>query len=158
VSYPLVPKSTKNLRPGQFWAVPLRDGRYGCGRVLQVGGTEIPTPTRAFFGGLHDWISSTLPTAASVLGSQFTAFGVMHVRAITETSGAVLGERPLDADLIQLPLLLSAMGGHGTKVLLGASYLRDASAHDWGTLPVLGYWGTDFISSLAETRLAGIVT
>jgi hypothetical protein len=34
-AYPFEPRSNSYLVPGQFWKVALRDGRYGCGRVLQ---------------------------------------------------------------------------------------------------------------------------
>src|SRR5258705_838794 len=35
-TYPLIPKTTAHLRPGQFWSIPMADGRFGCGRVLRV--------------------------------------------------------------------------------------------------------------------------
>src|SRR5262249_10570900 len=35
-TYPFVPRSTAYLRPGQFWAIPLSDGRFACGRVLAL--------------------------------------------------------------------------------------------------------------------------
>jgi hypothetical protein len=34
VTYPFVPRSNAKFRPGQFWAIPLPDGRFACGRVL----------------------------------------------------------------------------------------------------------------------------
>ena len=34
--YPFEPRSNVHLRPGQFWGVPLSDGRWACGRVLAV--------------------------------------------------------------------------------------------------------------------------
>ena len=37
-------------------------------------------------------------------------FGVMHIRAIMETGGQILGERSLENDEITLPMLLSATG------------------------------------------------
>jgi len=30
------PKSNRHLRPGQFWAIPLADGRFAAGRVMAV--------------------------------------------------------------------------------------------------------------------------
>jgi hypothetical protein len=77
----------------------------------------------------------------------------MHIKAITNTGGAVLGERPLEADAIELPILLSAHGVPDTMILRGAEPLRPARDDEWGTLPVLGYWGYDFISELAEHHL-----
>ncbi|HZP14788.1 MAG TPA: hypothetical protein VFA96_03115 [Nocardioides sp.] len=34
--YPFEPKSNTYLVSGQFWGVPLSDGRWACGRVLAV--------------------------------------------------------------------------------------------------------------------------
>lgn len=33
---PCAPRSNVHLRPGQYWALPLSDGRFGCGRVMAV--------------------------------------------------------------------------------------------------------------------------
>src|SRR6476469_9439644 len=93
--YPFVPKSTAVLRPGQYWAVPLPDGRFACGRVVQVGCSTIPTPSRAFFGGLHHWIGAAVPSAEDIAGRPIVAWGVMHIRAIANLGGEVLGERDL---------------------------------------------------------------
>lgn len=150
--YPLIPKSTKALRVGQFWAVPFRGG-FGCGRVLQLNAEGIPVRTRAFFGGLHRWSSQTPPDARMGFGSEFVAFGVMHIQAILATGGAILGERPLEADGIELPYLLSAHGGPGTMLLRGALPVRRARKEEWGTIPVLGFWGYDYIAELATHHL-----
>src|SRR5690348_10862189 len=112
--YPFTPKSTAQLSPGQFWAVPLGDGRFACGRVLQLGGSEIPTKSRGFFGGLHSWVGTQEPDADSIAAARFLDFGVMHIRAITELGGRVLGEAPLLN--FQMPKLLSAMGGPDTML------------------------------------------
>ena len=34
--YPFEPKLNKHLRPGQFWAILLADGRFAAGRVMAV--------------------------------------------------------------------------------------------------------------------------
>jgi len=154
--YPFRPRSTSSLRAGQFWAIRLSDGRFGCGRVIQVGGDMLPTPNRSFFGGLHDWVSDVPPTADSIASSAFLAWGVMHIRAITETGGDILGLRELAADNVKPPTLASAVGGPGMTVLEGARSIRPASREEWGQFPVLGYWGYDFIRSLAEQHLLGV--
>ncbi len=150
--YPFIPKSTAQLSPGQFWAVPLSDGRFACGRVLQLGGSEIPTKSRGFFGGLHAWVGAVEPDAGAIAAAPFLGFGAMHIRAITELGGKVLGEAPLQN--FQMPTLLSAMGGPDTVLLSGADALRKAKRTEWGSLPVLGYWGYDHIREIAEHRLA----
>ncbi|WP_242624328.1 Mu transposase C-terminal domain-containing protein [Micromonospora kangleipakensis] len=34
--YPFAPRSNRHLRAGQYWALPLRNGRFACGRVMAV--------------------------------------------------------------------------------------------------------------------------
>ena len=148
--YPLVPKSSSRLIPGQFWSIPLSDGRFACGRVIQIGGSELPAKSRGFFGGLHAWVSSTAPTADAIAGMPFLRYGAMHIRAITRTGGSILGHAPLHDDA--LPSLLSAMGGPYTKILIGADSIRIAERSEWGTLPVLSYWGYLHIRDLAENH------
>ena len=139
--------------PGQFWAVPISGGRFGCGRVLQLGGSVVPSKTRAFFGGLHDWIGDAPPTGEAIAGTSILHFGIMHVKAITETGGEVLGERPLALDGIELPLLHSAMG-LSAELLRGADAIRPVPPNEWGTLPVIVYWAYGFIEELAEQLAA----
>lgn len=150
--YPLLPKSTRSLTPGDFWAVPLPGGRYACGRVIQVAGDRLVSPMRAFFGGLHDWVSDAPPTPSAIAGRSIVAWGVMHIKTITETGGEILGNRSLDLDGIDPPVLLSAHGGPTAVVLSGVTTLRLARQDEWGRLPVLGYWSYDYIQQLAENR------
>ena len=150
VVYPFEPKSTRSLTPGDYWAVPLSDGGFACGRVLQTDGDHLPTPSRTFFGGLHDWFGKSAPTSENIAGATFVDFGIMHVRAITRVGGQVLGNRSLAADAIELPVMLDAHGGPTARVIRGAHTLRIARREEWGTLPVLGFWGYDFIQTLAE--------
>jgi hypothetical protein len=51
--YPFEPKSIARLQPGQFWAVPLTDGRHACGRVLHVPDTadSLYLNSRIFLAG-----------------------------------------------------------------------------------------------------------
>ena len=69
-AYPFVPRSNAYLEPGQFFAIPLNDGRFAAGQVL-----TIPTPetapnsacnTRAVVLGLLDWVGDRPPTAGDV--------------------------------------------------------------------------------------------
>ena len=151
--YPHVPKSTRTLRPGQFWAIPLSNGMYGCGRVVQLGGEEIPTPNRTFFGALQDWVDAVPPTAEAIAGAPVVDWGIMHIKAITQTGGSLLGLRPLEIDRLEPPLLTSAHGGAGTMLLKGAAHVRPAAKDEWGRYPVLRVWGYNFIKKLAERRL-----
>jgi hypothetical protein len=114
IDYPLSPKTTTHLRPGQFWSIPMSDGRFGCGRVLQVD-LERSTRTR-FIGAVLDWVGSDPPTADAIAGSGVLAFGNAHVRVITFGGGAILGERPLSADDIEAPTKVNSYWGDGFAV------------------------------------------
>jgi hypothetical protein len=152
-AYPFRPKSTAALEPGQFWSVPLPDGRFACGRVLQINGSMIPSKSRTFFGGLLDWIDACPPTAESIAKKPVLECGIMHIRAITNLGGEVLGQRSLESDQIELPTLLSALGGAGAMILHGADTVREARRKEWGKLPQLEYWGWDCIQTIAIARL-----
>jgi len=56
--YPFEPKSNAHLRPGQFWGVPLSNGRWTCGRVLSMK-TEaddyFPGNSQLFLAALMSW-------------------------------------------------------------------------------------------------------
>jgi len=77
----------------------------------------------------------------------------MHIKAILTTGGEVIENRPLDLDGLRLPTLLNAHGGADTMLLSGAQSVRPARRDEWGTLPVLRYWGYNVITTLAEARL-----
>ena len=92
-TYPFVPKSNRNLRAGQFWAVPLPCGRFACGRVM------VPTsrigPRVGFVAGLMEWVGDEPPSAAALAGARVVDQGHAHIRTILHTGGEVLGCREL---------------------------------------------------------------
>lgn len=69
-AHPFEPKSIARLQAGQFWAVPLSDGRHACGRVLHVPGTadSLYLNSRVFLAGLMDWSGSEPPTSEAIAG------------------------------------------------------------------------------------------
>ena len=101
--YPFTPKSNAQLEPGQFWSIPLSDGRFGCGRVLRIDRDRSYGARILFVGGLLDWVGDAPPSAEAIAGRPVLGLGVMHVRAISFGGGRVVGERPLEADGIEPP-------------------------------------------------------
>ena len=101
--YPFVPKTNAHLRPGQFWSIPLSDGRFGCGRVLAIDREAEYGARTTFVGGLLDWVGAEPPTWDSIGGKAVLEVGYAHVGLIAESGGAVLGERPLELDSIEVP-------------------------------------------------------
>jgi hypothetical protein len=152
--FPVVPKSNRNLEPGDYWVIQLAAGRFACARVLQVEGEQLPAKRQSFFGGLHRWVGSQPPTADDLRASGFVDYGVMHVRSIRETGDAIVGNVPLSTACDEIPILMDAMGGPGSQVLKGVKALRAATPSEWGRFPVLHFWGIDFVKQLAEHKLA----
>ncbi len=149
--YPMKPKSAKWLRPGQFWALPLSDGTFGCGRVI-----EVPPPTHrinsmCFLAGVLDWHDAEVPTSGSIAGARCLAQGEAHIWAITRTGGTVLGLRDLVADGIKPWLFRGAEYNRNSSVLMGCIPLRQQAPEDI-ELPVLATWGYRFAVRVIEER------
>jgi hypothetical protein len=91
--YPFAPKSNLHLEPGQFWAVPLTDGWFACGRVLDIKRRDDGDRdarylnNRAFLAGLLDWTGDEPPTADSIAGAKLVDQGQAHVRTFQRTGG-----------------------------------------------------------------------
>ena len=122
--YPFVPRSNVHLEPGQFWSVPLPDGRFGCGRVLAIDRSGAYGARTLFTGALHDWVGTDVPTSAAIAGSPVIAIGRAHVRVIADGGGEVLGLRPLGGDGIEVPDQVSTFWGPASP----GHALRDGSS------------------------------
>jgi len=90
--FPFVPKSTKGLRLGDFWAISLDDGQFACGRVLAFDHRKGKQDLRGFLAGLLHWVSDSPPTFDSIAGAQTVIQGVAHLRTILATGGTILGK------------------------------------------------------------------
>lgn len=115
-TYPLIPKTTAHLRPGQFWSIPMADGRFGCGRVLRVD-LDRPRARTLFVGAVLDWVGDAPPTAEAIAGNPVLSVGKAHVRLIAFGGGAILGERPLELDAIQPSTQIDTYWGDGYAVM-----------------------------------------
>lgn len=146
-SYPFVPKSTTKLRPGDFWPVPLSDGSYASGLVLQKAPSGTPGARVSFCGALLDWNGRSQPDASHLTGAALLAQGYMHVLAITNF-GSVLGN--LGPAARPVPQLWH----DGCRyVLRGYDVVRRWGRDDKGKIPALEYWGWDIIQQKAEELL-----
>ena len=98
-NYPFVPKSNRQLQAGQFWAIPLPSGRFGCGRVMAVKAFG-ESDRVGFVAGLMDWHARELPTESDLANMKLLAQGKTRYEAISKSGwlGQVLGDRPLSAE------------------------------------------------------------
>lgn len=117
--YPFEPKSNAYLEAGQYWAVPLSDGRFACGRVLDLPRPEdeMSARSRAFLAGLMDWVAVSPPDSEAIAGSSVLRQGWAHVLTIQKTGRVVLGLLNLDEDGIT-PKRPAPTWGYGVIVRL----------------------------------------
>ena len=114
--YPLTPKTTAHLRPGQFWSIPMSDGRFGCGRVLRADTGSATGGRTRFIGAILDWVETLLLTRRRSRGARCSPSGMRTSGSISFGGGAILGERPLSADDIEIPPTIDSYWGDGYGV------------------------------------------
>ena len=157
-SYPFEPRSTAYLRPGQFWGIPLSDGRWACGRVLALpssAGDRGPGDTRRFLAALMDWVGDDAPTADALAGCGLVDQGWAHVRTIQRTGRLVLGERDLALDAVRGLRTVTHRKGGTVLLMEGGTVVRPATPQEAATMPLESSWGYGVIGALAERRFAG---
>src|ERR1700754_3406964 len=131
--YPFVPKSNKHLSPGDFWAIPLENGTFGAGMVLELCPKGLPGARMS-----------------SIAGSRTLEQGVAHILAITQTGGAIIGNRALDLDGIEPWVFIN-----GNVIQRGFAELRAFRRGDAGCYPTFSWWGYDVIQIYANKLLVG---
>jgi hypothetical protein len=151
--YPFEPKSNAHLVPGQFWGVPLSDGRWACGRVIAVkaeSDAHFPGNSRTFLAALMDWAGDEPPTAERIAGGRVAAQGWAHVKTIQLNGRLILGCRDLRLDGIHGLREVTHRGGGTVMLYEGATALRPATREEAATMAVFSTWGFKVISVLAE--------
>lgn len=127
-AYPFIPKSTAYLMRGQFWAVPLTNGKYGCGVVLHLLKSGNKKEQRLFHAGLLDWVGDNPPTKEVISDRAIIESGAAHIKAITKIGGQVLGKTKLPSgkDVIEFTDNIDTWGYEVIKVL-GDKYFVECS-------------------------------
>jgi hypothetical protein len=152
-TYPFEPRSNAYLEAGQFWGVPLSDGRFACGRVVAVPREPdgmLPVNTRSFLAGLMDWVGDGPPDAEAIAGSKLVRQGMAHVKTIRENGRFVLGYRDLGLDGITGLRELSHYAGGTVYLYAGARRLRPATGDEIASLGIRSTWGFKVVSVVAE--------
>ena len=150
-AYPVVPKSALSLQPGEFWGLPLSNGTYGCGRVIDVPQSRAPGPSMLFLAGVLDWHSNLMPTEESIAAAACLEQGQAHVKVITQNGGRVLGYRDLSRDGITPWMFRGAESWMNSVVHKGLTPIRAQTSKDV-VLPILSTWGLHVPCIIAEKR------
>jgi hypothetical protein len=145
MALPYIPKTTKHVQPGDFWAIKLDDGRYSAGRVLQI------LDRVTVLGCVLDWSSDGPPTEQAIAGAAVLATGRMHLKTIADCGDGIRGNRSLAEDNIELPLFRSHSEGPGQRLLEGATDIGPID-DDGTSLPVISTWGFGVAKLRANRR------
>lgn len=147
--YPFLPKSTVQLSPGMIWDIRLRDGSFGCGRVLSIAGKEWSQRRFEFWGGLLQWHGGRCPTVELIAGAPVLWQGHFDVRSLAKSESHIRDILPLEADGLRIPpILTSLMNG---RVMIGYDEDRSATDEEFRTLPVMtGGVDNDSFREIAE--------
>ena len=148
--YPFTPKSSRKLSRGDFWAIPLSNGNYFCGRVVELMPKGMPGAGVGFLGGVLDWFDTRLPSNDAIAGSAFLSQGVMHIKAITFSGGQLLGNRPLELDGLEAFTFIS-----GNEIKRGFLPIRKWKRSDKDAFPTLQWWGYDVAEIIANKHFSG---
>jgi hypothetical protein len=122
---PFTPASTARLQRGQFWSLPLDNGRFGAGCVVgRFLGRKGKPSRRIFLAGVVAWIGSKPPTRLDLSGCRLLDHGFAHIKSILETGGQVLGTA--DLDFGELPEAAESLSvhtwGHGVPAVIAQKY------------------------------------
>jgi Immunity protein 26 len=104
--YPFSPKSNIKLEIGEFWAIKLSNGKYGCGVILDLPSKEDKN-TKGFFIGLLNWVSPEKPSPLDLETTEIRLLeqGEAHIKTITKRDEQIIGKINLDKTNITIPFL-----------------------------------------------------
>jgi hypothetical protein len=128
-AYPFVPKSTRWLKRGQYWAIPLDEGLFGAGCVVgTLTSIDGKASLRSFIAGVLQWVGQSPPTPEVLTGRGVVGFSFAHLKAITESGGCILGEAELElsgvpnsAESLSLPTW-----GYGVPTIIARKLAKNA--------------------------------
>lgn len=150
MKYPFVPKSTSYLEEGQIISIPLSNGKFACGRVLELKYEGTKRDTRQFIVGLMAWCDKEPPNSETISGSTILDHGQVHIKTIKECDSQIVGYRNLADDRIQVPLSLDQSPGKNCRLRRGYSLLGLASENEQTKLEVFSTWGFKVLKIKAE--------
>lgn len=88
--FPFTPRTSNALEVGDFWAVEIPDGGYGCLQVTELA-AEGPGSRSTLVAGVVDWWGTEPPTAAAIAGRRIVRQGLTRIEAFTFGGAQILG-------------------------------------------------------------------
>src|SRR5437879_6687563 len=84
------PRSSRGLRMGDYWTVPLSDGTFGCLLVTDLKQSG-PGSLKTLVAGVVDWRDATRPSESDLVGRRVLEQGLTRIEAVTEVGSTVMG-------------------------------------------------------------------
>jgi hypothetical protein len=128
-------------------------GRFACGRVMGRWPTTFKGAKSGFFAGLLDWTGAEPPTFENIAGSNILIEGGVHIKAILNFGGAILGNRPLALDRLEPGFYIEYPDNKTAHVWKGMDMVRVATAADIRQFKPLNIFGFAFMQSYANEHL-----
>ena len=82
-TFPFAPKSSRDLRIGDYWVVMLANGTLACLQVTDLKATGVGA-LKTLVAGVLDWRGSSLPEPASIRGARVLTQGLTRIEAFTD--------------------------------------------------------------------------
>src|SRR2546428_4812632 len=89
-TYPLSPRSSRDLRIGDYWTVPLSDGTFGCLLVTDLKQSG-PGSLKTLVAGGGDWRDATPPSESHLVRRRGLEQGLTPIEAFTQVGSRVIG-------------------------------------------------------------------
>src|SRR5438093_8162699 len=115
-TYPLSPRSSRDLRIGDYWTVPLSDGTFGCLQVTELQQSG-PGSLKTLVAGVVDWRDAMPPSQSDLVGRRVLEQGLTRIEAFTEVGSRVIGNTITSTGGVRSPRLLSESFGRGVLVV-----------------------------------------
>ena len=95
--YPHIPMKASVIKEGEFYYIPLSNGYFACGLLLEVE-KKSGRKTMTILVGLHDWTGQELQTKEDIYNFPIIEQGVMQINLIAHVGGEVIGFKPFNDD------------------------------------------------------------
>jgi hypothetical protein len=108
-TFPLSPRSSRDLEVGDFWAVSLPDGSFGACQVCDLKRSGVGA-LKTLVVGVIDWRGNAKPTELELAGRRILAQGLTRIELFTQGGAQVIGSTKAT---VHGPELKSAFRDHG---------------------------------------------
>lgn len=142
--YPLVPKKASEIQEGDYYYIPLSNGKYACGRLLEIQ-RKSGRRTKTILVGLHNWSGDAYPTKEDIHQCEIIKQGVIHLNSISHVKGEILGHKPLSEDDLK-PLLQMEAG----YLIDGFENIGEIPVEDYKKYSRRSSYGLNVIKLLSE--------